>query len=134
VTSDKGAAADRARLDIYRPYVENTAISFELVAPTVAEFAARIVKVTSGWVRPVAEVNSRCIGYAYASAHRERPAYRWSVETTAYVHSDFHRKGIGRALYLNILSALTESGFRNAFAGVSLPKCEQGSPSRGCRL
>lgn len=110
-----------ALLDIYRPYVESTAISFELVVPTVPEFADRIVKVLSGWAWLVAEMNSRCVGYAYASAHRERPAYRWSVETTAYVHSDFHRKGIGRALYLNLLSALSELGFCNAFAGVSLP-------------
>ena len=53
-----------ALLDIYRPYVENTAVSFELVAPTVDEFAARINKALSRWEWLVAEANGECIAYA----------------------------------------------------------------------
>jgi L-amino acid N-acyltransferase YncA len=58
---------------------------------------------------------------AYGSSHRERHAYRWSVEVSAYVHPHHHRQGIGRALYLRLFEALAHKGFCNAYAGVALP-------------
>jgi phosphinothricin acetyltransferase len=108
-------------LAIYRPFVEATAVSFEITAPTVEEFAARIQKAAASWQWLVAEMDGQCVGYAYASSHRERPAYRWSVEVTAYVHPSHYRKGIGRALYLRLFEDLAHKGFCNAYAGVALP-------------
>lgn len=108
-------------LAIYRPYVEDTAISFETVAPTVEEFAARVKKALSGWQWLVAESGGNCAGYAYGSLHRERAAYRWSVEVSAYVASAYKRRGIGRALYLRLLDDLAAKGFCNAYAGITLP-------------
>lgn len=110
-----------ALLAIYRPFVESTAVSFETVSPTVEEFAARIAKVSAGWRWLVAEQGGRCVGYAYASAHRERSAYRWSVEVSAYVGPAHHRQGVGRALYQHLLGDLAETGFCNAYAGITLP-------------
>src|SRR3989441_10739345 len=91
--------ADAASLlAIYRPFVESTAVSFETVAPTAEEFSARIAKAVAGWQWLLAERAGQCIGYAYGSAHRERSAYRWSVEVSAYVHPSHQRQGeIGRA-------------------------------------
>ena len=107
---------------IYAPIVERTAISFELVPPSVDEFAGRIRKVLDGgWAWLVAEVDGRCAGYAYGSVHRERPAYRFAVETTVYVHDDHQRRGIARELYMRLFPVLAEKGFCNAFAGVALP-------------
>src|SRR5439155_18436583 len=92
--------ADSASLlAIYRPFVESTAVSFETVAPTTDEFAARIAKAVASWQWLLAERAGQCIGYAYGSTHRERAAYRWSVEVSAYVHPDPHPPGEGRALY-----------------------------------
>jgi phosphinothricin acetyltransferase len=108
-------------LAIYSPFVEHTAISFETVAPGVEEFAARIHKVLSKWSWLVAERDGQCLGYAYASAHRERAAYRWSVETSAYIDPRFQRQGIGRALYLALFADLVRLGYCNAFAGIALP-------------
>lgn len=110
-----------ALLAIYRPFVERTAVSFEIQAPTTEEFAARIDKSLAGWAWLVAEEEGRCIGYAYGSSHRARAAYRWSVETTAYVDPGAQRKGIGRALYLALLEELARKGFCNAVAGITLP-------------
>lgn len=110
-----------ALLSIYGPLVETSAISFETVVPTTAEFAARIEMAVTGWSWLVAELNDRCIGYAYGSAHRQRAAYRWSVEVSAYVDSGHHRRGVGRALYLQLFEELTEKGFCNAYAGIALP-------------
>lgn len=110
-----------ALLEIYRPYVERTAVSFETAVPSVDEFARRIRTATTGWSWLVAEADGECVGYAYGSAHRERPAYRWSVETSAYVREDCLRRGIGRRLYVELLQVLTDKGFCNAYAGMTLP-------------
>jgi L-amino acid N-acyltransferase YncA len=110
-----------ALLDIYRPIVEAGAVSFETVAPSAEEFMARIARATASWQWLVAEREGRCLGYAFGSSHRERPAYRWSVEVSAYVHPSQHRQGIGRALYLALFDALAQQGYCNAYAGVTLP-------------
>jgi L-amino acid N-acyltransferase YncA len=110
-----------ALLAIYRPFVEVTAVSFETVAPTVEEFAARIAKAVAGWQWLVAERDGQCIGYAYGSSHRERSAYRWSVEVSAYVHPNHHHQGVGRALYRALFEELAHKGFCNAYAGITLP-------------
>lgn len=108
-------------LAIYRPFVESSVISFETVAPGVDEFSARIRKALQGWQWLVAEKDGQCIGYAYGSSHRERAAYRWSAEVSAYVRPEQHRKGIGRSLYLKLFDDLIQIGFCNAYAGVTLP-------------
>jgi phosphinothricin acetyltransferase len=108
-------------LEMYRPYVERTAVSFELDVPTVNEFAARIQSANEKWLWLVAEIDNVPVGYAYGSAHRPREAYRHSVETSAYVHDGYHRQGIASTLYSELLSKLAARGYRNAYAGVSLP-------------
>jgi len=110
-----------ALLEIYRPYVESTAVSFELLTPTIEEFADRITKALAGWEWLVAELEDRCIGYAYATSHRERHAYRYSVEVSAYVHPNYQRQGIGRALYIQLFESLANKGFCNAYAGIRVP-------------
>ena len=107
--------------EIYRPYVETTAISFEIEVPSIEEFQRRISVAVEGWSWLVAEVDDRQVGYAYACAHRAREAYRTSVETSAYVREDYQRQGIGRDLYTQLLNELGERGFGSAFAGITLP-------------
>ncbi len=110
-----------ALLDIYRPFVESSAVSFETDVPTLEAFAVRIAKAVAAWQWLVAMRDDRCIGYAYGSTYRERAAYRWSVEVSAYVHPDRHRQGVGRALYLKLFEDLAHRGYCNAYAGIALP-------------
>ena len=83
---------------IYRPIVETTAISFETSAPDVAEMARRIAETLPSLPWLVCEVAGTIAGYAYASKHRARAAYRWSVDTSVYVDAAFRRRGIARPL------------------------------------
>lgn len=108
-------------LAIYAPYVEASVISFEQEVPSIEEYAERVSKYLAGWGGVVAEVEGQVVGYAYGSAHRERAAYKWSVETTVYVQAGQQRAGIGRRLYQVLLPTLANAGYCNAYAGVALP-------------
>lgn len=108
-------------LDIYRPYVESTAISFELEVPTVEDFSTRIERAVRDWAWLVAEMSGEVVGYAYGAAHRAREAYAYSVETSAYVHTARHRSGVAKALYQELFLTLAKRGYASAFAGVTLP-------------
>ena len=108
-------------LAIYRPYVEDTVVSFEVAPPTLEEFTARIQKALAKWAWLVAEEDGQCVGYAYGSMHRERAAYRYSTEVSAYVAASARRRGIGALLYRELFTALAARGYCNALAGVALP-------------
>lgn len=115
-------AADAPALaEIYAPSVLQRPTSFELSAPDADEMAARLARVTAQWPWLVAHDGGQVLGYCYASAFAEREAYRWSVTTTAYVRDGHHRRGIGRALYAQLLDALRRQGAVRAFAGITLP-------------
>ena len=118
------ADPDRDAVDvasIYRPAVEATAASFEEVAPDEDEMADRMRRILAGTPWLVAETDGRVIGYAYAAPHRERAGYRWSVDVSAYVHPDWHRRHVGRALYDALLPLLRAQRFVNVYAGIALP-------------
>lgn len=86
-------------LEIYRPYVEDTAITFEYDVPTVEEFSDRIRRISANYPYIAAVENGKIAGYAYAGVFKNRAAYDWSVEVTVYVKKGLHRKGIGAKLY-----------------------------------
>jgi phosphinothricin acetyltransferase len=111
--------------EIYAPIVERTHISFELVPPTADDMARRMSAALESHVWLVAEEAGRVDGYAYAGKYRDKPAYKWSTETTIYVRGGLHGKGIGRSLYAALLRILSAQNYRRAFAGIALPN--QGS-------
>lgn len=110
-----------ALLAIYRPHVEQAVVSFETVVPSPDEFAGRMAQVLSRWSWLVAENDGQLLGYVYAAAHAERAAYWPSVNVTAYVRGDVHRRGIARRLYGELLPRLVALGYCQAFAGITLP-------------
>jgi phosphinothricin acetyltransferase len=106
---------------IYGPYVRETAISFEESPPTPGEMARRLTATLETYPYLVFDDGEGVLGYAYGSVHRTKPAYRWSVETTVYAARHAQRRGIGRALYTELLDLLARQGFHSAFAGIALP-------------
>lgn len=105
---------------IYVPYCL-TPISFEAQPPTVEEMRGRIDKTLEHYPWLVCEDGGEILGYVYATRHRERAAYRWSVDTTVYVKQASHRRGLGRLLYASLFAVLPLQGYVNAYAGVTLP-------------
>ena len=116
------AADAQAITDIYAPIVTSTVISFELEPPTVDEMRARILSTLERlpWLVAVG-ADDVVKGYVYASRHRERAAYQWSVDVTAYVRADARGTGIGKTLYRALFDELTALGYHQAFAGIALP-------------
>ena len=108
-------------LDIYAPYIENTSYTFETEIPSVESFAARINTYLLNYPWLVCEIDGRIAGYAYATRHRERTAYQWCVESSVYIHDDFLRNGVARALYTSLFEILKRQGFNNVYAVINLP-------------
>ncbi|MBR0237129.1 MAG: N-acetyltransferase [Thermoguttaceae bacterium] len=140
---------------IYAPYVTQTAVSFEYVAPTADEIRRRMEKTLKRYPYFVATVDNRLIGcephgwqekgfasekagfgvthvqsgtdivgYAYAGPFHPRAAFFRSAETSIYVERGFHQRGIGRALYERLESALKQQGILNLNACIAYPDPE----------
>jgi phosphinothricin acetyltransferase len=106
---------------IYAPIVRDTFISFETEPPSDLAMAERIEATQRRYPWLVATTDEEVLGYAYASEHRQRAAYRWSVDVTTYVAETARGKGVGRRLYGGLITMLRAQGFRGAFAGIALP-------------
>lgn len=113
------ADAEQAQA-IYAPYCY-TPISFELEPPSIREMQGRMSKVCAQFPWLLCEDGGAALGYVYASQHRERAAYGWSVDTTVYIRQGSQRRRIGRALYTSLLAMLPLQGYVTACAGVTLP-------------
>ena len=121
ITVRAATAADAAAVAaIYAPVVTGTAISFEEQPPSADEISRRMVAPPRlPWL--VADDGGRVAGYAYASAHRARPAYRWSADCSVYLDPGYRGQGVGRQLYERLIPAVRGLGYRSLFAGIALP-------------
>ena len=111
-------------LEIYAPYVTDTAITFEYDVPAVEEFRERMERTLEKYPYIVAVRDGRIIGYAYASAFAERAAYGWSVELSIYVDMKERHSGAGRKLYDALETILKEMHILNVNACIACPKEE----------
>jgi L-amino acid N-acyltransferase YncA len=117
------AAPDDAAgcLDVYAPFANDTAVSFEHEAPAVADYAQRITRVNRTHAFLVAERDGTIAGFAYAGVHRERMSYRWTCEVSVYLGPEYRGQGLGRALYEPLFELLEQQGYRMLLAGISMP-------------
>lgn len=106
---------------IYARVVTDTASSFEEMPPTAEEIGQRIAATLRAYPYLVAVREGQVVGYAYASQHRARAAYRWAVDVTVYIAQSERRTGVGRSLYEALLPILARQGYRSAYAGISQP-------------
>ena len=95
------SAEDTQRLlEIYKPYVEETAITFEYQVPSLEEFQERVRRIQKRYPYLAAWKDGKIVGYAYASPFKERAAYDWAVETSIYVCRT--EKGNGTVSYTHL--------------------------------
>ncbi len=119
-------------LAIYAPYIENTSYTFETEVLSTEAFAQRINTYLINWPWLVYEINGTIAGYAYATRYRERTAYQWCTESSVYIHNDYQRSGIARALYTALFEILKRQGFRNVYAVINLPNDKSVRFHEGC--
>lgn len=108
-------------LDIYAPYIRETAITYEYEVPSLQDFTARVEKIAARYPYLVCEEDGEILGYAYASEYRTRAAFQWDTELSIYLRQDLQGRGIGRMLYDRLLPMLTVQGFQKAYASISVP-------------
>lgn len=106
-------------LEIYGPYVENTAFSLEYTVPTLAEFTQRFSEITAQYPWLVWEENDTILGYAYGSRPFQRAAYQWSAGVSIYLCPEACGKGIGKKLYAALEQLLQRQGYRKAYAVIT---------------
>lgn len=106
-----------AMLAIYAPLVRDTTISFEYEPPTRVEMEQRLQAIQRDHPWLVCERDGQVAGYAYASAFRSRPAYRWTAEVTVYIHADHGRRGLAQTLYREALRAAPHAGLSHRGGG-----------------
>lgn len=103
--------------EIYEHAVRYGTATFELVPPDLAEMTRRFnALIEGGYPYFVAELEGRVVGYAYASAYRPRPAYRFTVENSIYLDPGIHRRGIGLLLLQRLILECEVRGFRQMIA------------------
>jgi L-amino acid N-acyltransferase YncA len=115
---DASQADIPAITEIYRDSVLNGVASYEIAPPPEAEMAQRFSAIVSQQYPYVAatDADGKLLGYAYASAFRTRPAYRWMVEDSIYLAPEARGRGVGKALMVELIDRCTALGFRQMVA------------------
>ncbi|WP_455716561.1 N-acetyltransferase family protein [Anaerosporobacter sp.] len=108
-------------LAVYSPYLLNTTITYEYEIPTLEEFQERIRKVIKFYPYLVCELEGEIVGYAYASQHMERAAFKWGAEISIYIKQEYHGSGIASRLYTSIIDNLYKQGVYKVYALIDSP-------------
>ena len=116
--------ADAGRiLEIYAPYITDTVISFEYDVPSLADFTARVERISSKYPYLVYELDGLVVGYAYASPYIERAAYDYTVDLSVYVDAAYCGQNIGECLYAALLDILAKVYVDAAYCGQNIGEC-----------
>lgn len=107
--------------EIYNHYVRETVVTFEETPVSSAEMARRIADISGQFPWLVWEKAGTVVAYAYASRWKSRSAYRFSVESTVYVATSYHGRGIGSKIYGALLEELRGRGIHTTVGGIALP-------------
>lgn len=110
-----------ALLNIYAPYVKNTAITYEYAVPNMDEFRRRIDNTLKKYPYIVALHGGEIVGYAYTGAFHPRAAYAWDAETSIYVRGDFKGRGLGKRLYAAIEAISRAQNLVKLYAVIACP-------------
>lgn len=108
-------------LAVYATYILNTTITYEYEVPTLQNFKERIQKIMKFYPYLVCESEGEIVGYAYASQHMERAAFKWGAEISIYMKEGYHGSGIASELYEQIIAILYKQGVYKVYALIDSP-------------
>lgn len=108
-------------LEIYKPYVENTTITFEYDVPALEEFKNRIKNILTDYPYIVCEYENKILGYAYAHKVWMRAAYQWDAELSVYIDKEYMGNGLGKKLYKILIEILKLQNVVNVYGCVTYP-------------
>jgi phosphinothricin acetyltransferase len=111
----------QAILDIYTPYITETAITFTSHIPTLSEVEQKLIDIKKRYPYLVCTLDDTVVGFAYASSVRPHEAYVWNAELSIYISPEHQGRGIATALYTALFSILRAQGFCNIYAVITLP-------------
>ena len=109
--------------DIYNYYVPRSTCTYQLEPETIEDRQA--------WFREhppdrypviVAEFPQSfgvIAGWGSLSKFRPRAAYAPTVEASVYIHHDYHRRGLGRAILVDLIERARSAGFHSLIGGAS---------------
>lgn len=119
ITIEMARAGDLARMaSLANRAAETGTANFATVPEPAAQWQRDWAATceTHPWL--VARARGVVVGFAKASPHRARGAYRWMVEMSVYIDEDWQGRGIGTALYRVIIPLLREQGYVTLLAGI----------------
>lgn len=108
-----------AILAVYAPYIEKTAITFEIEIPSQKDFAQRVAGIAAQFPYLLLEIDGELAGYAYAHRQAERAAFDWNAELSIYLKEGCTGKGLGRTLYSLLEELLAMQGYVNFFGVIT---------------
>lgn len=121
----KAAAADSDKiLEIYKPYILKTVITFEYTVPSPQVFKNRVEKIISEYPYIVCEDKGEILGYCYGSRLMERAAFGWDMELSVYLKEEYRGKGIGGALYGAVMETAELMNIKNLYGLIAAPNTE----------
>jgi phosphinothricin acetyltransferase len=106
--------------EIINHYIETSFVNFRTEAQAVDEWRDDWRRLHSRYPWLVA-TDGRVVGVAYAAPFHGRAAYQWTAEATVYVDPSMQRRGVGDALYTELLNRLRDLGFHSVVAVIALP-------------
>ncbi len=111
-------------IQIYSPYILESSVSFETNVPTLDEMKSRIAEYRRFGFLTAVSPKLGVVGFAYATPHRTRAAYRWCCESSVYVDRRTRRMGVAQALYKALFKILETKNILNVYAGITVPNPE----------
>lgn len=106
-------------LEIYRPYIENTTITFEYEVPSAGAFFRRFQEITARCPWLVAEEDGVLLGYAYADRAFVRAAYSWAADLSVYLREKDRGRGLGRMFYTLLEQMIARQGYQVVYGLVT---------------
>ena len=103
--------------DIYNQYVVTSTCTFQIDPDTEAERAAWFAEHSAAHPVTVAVAAGEVVGWAALSPWKSRCGYARSAEASVYVRHDCHRRGVGRALLLDLIHRARAAGHHTVIGG-----------------